>query len=110
MIERVPYYGWPKPTPTDAERIEAWRRKYQLVPIELQCAPIRKPVGLDELFAGIPGQESTCMLRTLFLGTCIAAMAWAVGLEPFTTAWWVWIVAGNAVHAFARPSHMPDNT
>lgn len=46
MIERVPYYGWPKPTPTNAERIEAWRRKYQLVPIELQCAPIRKP-GAD---------------------------------------------------------------
>lgn len=43
MIERVPYYGWPQPTPTNAERIEAWRRKYQLVPIELQCAPIRKP-------------------------------------------------------------------
>lgn len=49
MIERVPYYGWPRPTPTNAERIEAWRRKYQLVPIELQCAPIRKPVGFDEL-------------------------------------------------------------
>ena len=47
MIERVPYYGWPKPTPTNAERIEAWRRKYQLVPIELQCAPIRKPVLFD---------------------------------------------------------------
>ncbi len=46
MIERVPYYGWPKPTPTNAERIEAWRRKYQLVPIELQCAPIRK-TGAD---------------------------------------------------------------
>lgn len=28
MIERVPYYGWPKPTPSNAERIEAWRRKY----------------------------------------------------------------------------------
>lgn len=43
MIERVPYYGWPRPTPTNRERIEAWRRKYQRVPIELQCAPIRKP-------------------------------------------------------------------
>ena len=42
MIERVPYYGWPKPTPTNAERVEAWRRKYQRVPVELQCAPIRK--------------------------------------------------------------------
>lgn len=36
MIERVPYYGWPKPTPDNAERIEAWRRKYALVPIEAQ--------------------------------------------------------------------------
>ena len=49
IVERVPYYGWPKPTPTNAERIEAWRRKYQRVPIELQCAPIRRPAGFDEL-------------------------------------------------------------
>ena len=40
MIERVPYYGWPKPTPTNAERIEAWRRKYKNVPIEMQVAHI----------------------------------------------------------------------
>ena len=46
IVERVPYYGWPKPTPTNAERIEAWRRKYQLVPIELQCAPAH-PYGSD---------------------------------------------------------------
>lgn len=52
MIERVPYYGWPKPTPTNAERIEAWRRKYQLVPIELQCAPIRKPNNSTPASAG----------------------------------------------------------
>lgn len=50
MIERVPYYGWPKPTPTNAERIEAWRRKYALVPIEAQCTPIHRvgsPVPID---------------------------------------------------------------
>ena len=47
MIERVPYYGCPKPTPTNAERIEAWRRKYALVPIEAQCAPIGPPAGDD---------------------------------------------------------------
>lgn len=49
MIERVPYYGWPKPTPTNAERIEAWRRKYALVPIEAQCAPIDPPAHDDLL-------------------------------------------------------------
>lgn len=58
MIERVPYYGWPKPTPTNAERIEAWRRKYQLVPIELQCAPIRKHAGFDELLAASKSAET----------------------------------------------------
>ena len=42
MIERVPYCVWPKPTPTNPERIEAWRRKYARVPIDLQCAPVRK--------------------------------------------------------------------
>lgn len=47
MIERVPYYGWPKPTPTNAERIEAWRRKYVRVPMELKCAPIDPPAGDD---------------------------------------------------------------
>ena len=40
IVERVPYYGWPKPTPTNAERIEAWRRKYQRVPVE---ATLPKP-------------------------------------------------------------------
>lgn len=42
MIERVPYCVWPRPTPTNPERIEAWRRKYALVPIEAQCAPIHR--------------------------------------------------------------------
>ena len=42
MIEKVPYYGWPKPTPTNAERIEAWRRKYALVQIKAQCAPLHR--------------------------------------------------------------------
>lgn len=42
MIERVPYYGWPKPTPTNAERIEAWRQKYARVPIERQVEPFRR--------------------------------------------------------------------
>lgn len=40
MIERVPYYGWPKPPQSNAERIEAWRQKYGRVPVELQVAPI----------------------------------------------------------------------
>lgn len=52
MIERVPYYGWPRPTPTNAERIEAWRRKYVRVPIEAQCAPIRKPNTTTPACAG----------------------------------------------------------
>ena len=47
MIEKVPYYGWPKPTPSNAERIEAWRRKYVRVPVELQCAPIDPPADDD---------------------------------------------------------------
>ena len=44
MIEKVPYYGWPKPTPTNAERFEAWRRKYALVPIHRSEAPARQGV------------------------------------------------------------------
>lgn len=47
MIERVPYYGLPRPTPTNAERIEAWRRKYVRVPMELKCAPIDPPASDD---------------------------------------------------------------
>lgn len=47
MIERVPYCVWPRPTPTNAERIEAWRRKYVRVPVELKCAPIDPPAGDD---------------------------------------------------------------
>ena len=41
MIEKVPYCVWPKPTPTNAERIEAWRRKYRLVPVEATTQPIK---------------------------------------------------------------------
>lgn len=59
MIERVPHYGWPRPTPTNAERIEAWRRKYRLVPIELQCAPIRKHDQNAMLLDGKPGTTYT---------------------------------------------------
>lgn len=56
MIEKVPYYGWPKPTPTNAERIDAWRRKYQLVPIEAQCAPIHRAgsPARDDGFSPVP--------------------------------------------------------
>ena len=31
-------YGWPPPTPTPEERREAWRRRYQRVPVEQQVA------------------------------------------------------------------------
>lgn len=41
-IERVTSRVWPQPTPTNAERLEDWRRKYVRPPIEIQCAPIHK--------------------------------------------------------------------
>ena len=47
---------WPRPTPTNAERIEAWRQKYARVPIEAQCAPIHR-VGSptrEEGFSPVP--------------------------------------------------------
>lgn len=65
MIERVPYYGWPKPTPTNAERIEAWRRKYALVPIEAQCTPIHR-VGSPTRQGVPPAPTPYCRVGGLF--------------------------------------------
>lgn len=42
IVERVPYYGWPQPTPTNPERIEAWRQKYARGLIERQVEPFRR--------------------------------------------------------------------
>lgn len=39
IIERCRYHHWPKPPLSNAERIEAWRRKYMNVPIEQQVEP-----------------------------------------------------------------------
>ena len=64
MIERVPYYGWPKPAPTNAERIEAWRQKYARVPIERQVEPFRRSEAptRHEGFSPVPD----CRVGSLF--------------------------------------------
>lgn len=36
IVERIDPRGWPPPTLSNAERIEIWRRQYQLVPFETQ--------------------------------------------------------------------------
>ena len=40
IIERTRFCRWPKPTLTNEERLELWRRKYRLVPVE---ATLPKP-------------------------------------------------------------------
>ena len=40
FLQRVTGRRWPAPTPTPAQRMEAWRRRYQATTIEQQTAPI----------------------------------------------------------------------
>lgn len=70
MIERVPYGGWPRPTPTNPERVEAWRRKYARIAAQSERARVH-PYGSDLIdltdpnepdipcFEGAPGTTYT---------------------------------------------------
>lgn len=42
IIEKTPYgYGmFPRPTPSNRERIESWRRLYRNIPVERQVSPL----------------------------------------------------------------------
>lgn len=73
MIERVPYYGWPRPTPTNSERTEAWRRKYRLVPIEAQCAPFDRLNPLD-IGGGAVTHKSQWIGCLWFIATFVIAI------------------------------------
>lgn len=78
MIEKVPYYGWPKPTPTNAERIEAWRRKYALVPIEYQVKPFDRPEAPAR--QGVPpAPPPHCRVGSLFFAKATSDMPAVTG-------------------------------
>lgn len=64
-IERVTSRVWPQPTPTNAERIEDWRRKYVRVPIEAQCTPIHR-VGSPARQGVPPAPPPHCRAGSLF--------------------------------------------
>jgi hypothetical protein len=42
--------------------------------------------------------------RPLIVGLSVAVMAGAVGLESFSGAWWVFMIAANTLAAFAGGS------
>jgi len=44
-LQRVTGRRWPAPTPTAAQRLEAWRQRYQATTIEQQTAPLGRTWG-----------------------------------------------------------------
>ena len=45
-------------------------------------------------------------LAIVVVGACVSIMAYAVGLESFSGAWWAFVLAANTLAAFS--SHVTE--